>query len=166
MSEQELNIQFKASKIRWSRRDEQMMKEWFTRKQRSINWMCSPHVEWCSAAEVRKRGSVCPARKMCEEEKERAFTSPFILPRKEWDESSSLVEIINALNNNLKFFPLHVFYIFNPTCFLVYVFLWLYITPKLFQFFNRRGFLYIYCLFFYFSIELFAAVLKYFVEFK
>ncbi len=59
----------------------------------------------------RKRGSVCPARKLCEEEKERAFTSPFILPwkliRAEWDKSSSLVEnIIYVLNNKLKFFLL------------------------------------------------------------
>ena len=77
----------------------------------------SLYVEWWSAAEVRKRGSVCPARKIREEEIERTFSPPFILPGKdiwaEWDESSSLVEmvkstvkIINALNKNLKFFLL------------------------------------------------------------
>ena len=53
--------------------------------------MCSPHVKSWSAAEVRKRGS-----KICQEEKERVFTPPFILAgkaiRAEWDKSSSLVE--------------------------------------------------------------------------
>ena len=72
--------------------------------------MCSPHVEWWSATEVRKRGSVCPARKICEEEIERTFSPPFILPGKviwaEWDKSSSLVENEiqdhNGQNNALK----------------------------------------------------------------
>ena len=64
------------------------------------------------------RESVCPARKICEEETERAFARPFILPGKVirvvWLKSSSLDEnikietsttkIIPALNNNLKFF--------------------------------------------------------------
>ena len=138
MPEQGLNIQFEASRIRWSRSDEQM-KDWFTRKQRSINWMCSPLVEWLSAAEVRKRGSVCPARKIYEEEIERAFSSPFILPgkviRAEWDKSSSLVEnmkstvkIINALNNNLLYiiFMFHSFLVLKqgPSIYLSFCFPW------------------------------------------
>ena len=59
--------------------------------------MCSPYGDGGLLLELeRKRRSVCPARKMCVEEKERTFSPPFILPGKviqaEWDKSSSLVE--------------------------------------------------------------------------
>ena len=63
--------------------------------------MCSPHVDGGLLLEwVRKRGSVCPARKICEEESERAFVRPFVQPGKviwvEWGKPSSLVENIKS----------------------------------------------------------------------
>ena len=67
-----------------------MIMEWFPKKQRSINLMFSPRVEWWSAAEVRKRGSVCPGRG-----KARVFTAFYIaweVIRAEWDKSSSFGE--------------------------------------------------------------------------
>ena len=57
--------------------------------------------------------------------------------------------------------------IFNLFCFFIR---WFHLTPfttrKWYQIFNHVGFLYIYCHFFYFSIEFFLVILKYFVASK
>ena len=115
MSEQKLNIQFEASRIRWSRRDEQMM------KQRSINWMCSPHVEWWSAAGVREKeriGLSC-SKNVWERDRARVFTAFYIVREshpgrmgliiligRNMRFETTTVKMIPALNNNLKFFLL------------------------------------------------------------
>ena len=106
MSEVELNIQFKSSGSRWSRRVEQMMKDWFPRHN-------GPWIR-CAFLIV-----LCSANKMSEEEEEsRAFTN-FCIAReshpgwmgchpywvKIWDDTTT-VKLIYAPNKNSKFFLL------------------------------------------------------------